>query len=223
MAEINSDHRGAFDAALYFARASITVVASCVLLALFIIDFNAISDASQQLLRRAGSVTTLKVFGVELTLDEQAVSVALSEYADRPHRLSAEVAKVISKLKPSEFVRLMEVGQMSGLCEFERPSAKMRADVALDYGLQEKGLTKVADSLTTLADVVAYLEHSASEGLETPNGHPLSCYDLTLTDLGRDVKTALVQSFKSIFDPMHGRGEPPAGNHPLEGDKAAAL
>jgi hypothetical protein len=215
--------KGKFDAALSVVRTLITIAASSALLVLFIIDFSSICSASQKLLARAGSVTTLKILGIELSIDEQMVSAALSEYAERPNRLSAEVSKIISRLQPSEYVRLMEIGQLDGLCEFEKPSAKMRADVALDYELDEKGLAKIVDSPKTVADVAAYLDRKTAEGSKTPNGRPLSCYDMSLTDLGRDVKTALVQSLKSAFNHMPWRGKPPAESHPVESHKVATL
>jgi hypothetical protein len=46
---------------------------------------------------------------------------------------------LIHELKPTEFVRLMYVGQLQGLCEYETPAAlSMRYDVATDYILAEK-------------------------------------------------------------------------------------
>ncbi len=218
MAEAKTDLNGRFDAALSVIKSVATVVASCAILALLLADFNSIRDASQKLLARAGSVTTLKVLGVELSLGQEAVTTALSEYAEQPARSSAGVAAAIAKLEPEEYARLMEIGQLNGLCEFEKPSAKMRGDVALDYGLDEKGLAKVTDDPKTRGDVAAFLERKAAEGEKIENGRPLSCYDLALTDLGRDVKTALVQSFKGAFDPLHGHGEPAA-----EGRKVAGL
>ena len=65
----------------------------------------------------------------------------------------------------------------------------MRRDVALDYGLEEKKLVKIDP------DPVA-LSEGQKKTLDI--GHPLSCYKMTLTnDLGRDVKTILVQSSRT--------------------------
>ncbi len=118
-----------------------------------------------------------------------------------------EVAKAIAKLEPEEFVRLMEVGLLDNLCEFERPTAKMRGDVALDYRLQEKGLVTVAKNEAKRAAIAA----DPSPDI----GRPFSCYDLYLTDLGRNVKTVVVQSFKSAFNFPRGQGEPAANSNKL--------
>jgi hypothetical protein len=49
------------------------------------------------------------------------------------------ILELIHGLTAKEFVRLMYVGQLKNLCEFENPSAEMRSRVALDYELREKG------------------------------------------------------------------------------------
>ena len=66
----------------------------------------------------------------------------------------------------------MYVGQLKNLCEFDNPSTEMRNDVVFDYGLRDKGLTKIEVN---------------------PDGYPRTCYDMTLTNDGYNVKTVLVK------------------------------
>jgi hypothetical protein len=56
------------------------------------------------------------------------------------------VLALIQGLDGKEFIRLMYVGQLKNLCEFENPSTEMRSDVALDCELRDKGLTKIGST-----------------------------------------------------------------------------
>ena len=94
----------------------------------------------------------------------------------------------------------MYVGQLKNLCEFENPSTGMRNDAALDYGLQDKGFVKIEGSPGTFESVHASLAKMAAQGKTLDNGYPVKCYDMTLTDNGYNVKTALVDNFSMAFN-----------------------
>jgi hypothetical protein len=117
------------------------------------------------------------------------------------------VLALIQGLDGKEFIRLMYVGQLKNLCEFENPSTEMRNDVALDYGLRDKGLTKIEVNPATLESVRAELDQMKAQGKSPENGYPRTCYDMTLTDDGYNVKTVLVKSLSATFD--KGRKTPP--------------
>ena len=117
------------------------------------------------------------------------------------------VLALIQGLDGKEFVRLMYVGQLKNLCEFENPTTEMRNDVALDYELRDKGLTKIEVSPATLESVRAELAKMVAQGKSLDNGYPRTCYDMTLTDDGYNVKTVLVKSLSATFD--KGRNAPP--------------
>ncbi len=189
-------------------KVSVAVVLGGLVIVVAVTDFKSIAAASQQLLAKAGNAKELEIAGFKVSLSEDAVSDALAEYAADPSEISPEVTNAIHALRPDEYARLMDVGQLDGLCEYARPSAKMREDVAIDYELAEKKLTWIADSPDTLANVRSYLAEKAAAGDASANGRALSCYDMTLTELGRNVKTALVQSFKNAFDPLRDRPAP---------------
>ena len=117
------------------------------------------------------------------------------------------VLALIHGLDGKEFVRLMYVGQLKNLCEFENPSTEMRNDVALDYELRDKGLTNIAVNPVTLESVRAELAKTVAQGKSLDNGYPRTCYDMTLSDDGYNVKTVLVKSLSATFD--EGRKAPP--------------
>jgi hypothetical protein len=83
----------------------------------------------------------------------------------------------------------------------------MRDDVALDYELRDKGLTKIVVNPATLESVRAELAKMVAQGKSLDNGCPRTCYDMTLSDDGYNVKTVLVKSLSATFD--KGRKVPP--------------
>ncbi|WOJ88806.1 hypothetical protein RZS28_13435 [Methylocapsa polymorpha] len=208
MAEDRSALKGPLQLVYDLVKASVAVVLGAIVIAVAVINFQPLCNAAQQLLAKAGDARELEIAGFKVSLSEDSVAEALAAYAVNPGEISAEVTKAIRALRPDEYERLLDVGQLDGLCEYERPSAKMRGDVALDYTLAEKGLTWIADSPDTLASVSAYLAKKAAMDQSSENGRALSCYDMTLTELGRNVKTGLVQSFKTAFDPIRDHSEP---------------
>ena len=100
---------------------------------------------------------------------------------------------MIQRLDSKEFVRLMYVGQLKNLCAFENPSTEMHNDAALDYSM---GLVKIENNAVTRDSVRAELTKVVAQGKTLDNGYPRTCYDMTLTDDGYNVKTALVDNFQ---------------------------
>jgi hypothetical protein len=202
MANAGAYFKQQFSAALG-ALKSITPVAaaSWTMVAVLFVSVPAMCGAAQKLLARAGCVTKVNALGIELTISADDVKNRVFPFnPNLENHVAAKVADAVSALEPEEYVRLMEVGELTGLCEYDKPTAKMRRDVALDYGLEEKKLVKIDP------DPVA-LSEGRKRTLDI--GHPLSCYKMTLTnDLGRDVKTVLVQSVKDAFAAPRGHVEP---------------
>jgi hypothetical protein len=205
---------GAMSKALDYIKAALQIAFSLVVLAIILLNFRGLHLAAQRFLERAASVSSIKVLGVEI--DMEATDRALSA-ADAKRALfhvenltgaeKGRVLELIHGLDGKEFIRLMYVGQLKNLCEFESPSTEMRDDVALDYVLRDKGLTKIEVSPTTLESVRAALANMVAQGKSLDNGYPHTCYDLTFTDDGYNVKTVLVKSFSETFD--KGRKPPP--------------
>ena len=195
--------------ALDYIKAALQIAFGLVVLAIILLNFRGLHLAVQKFLERAASVSAIKVLGVEVDMDEAGVDRAFSR-ADVNRALfgkdpltraeKSHVLALIHGLDGKEFVRLMYVGQLKNLCEFENPSTEMRNDVVLDYGLRDKGLTKIEASPATLQSVRAELDQMKAQGKSLDNGYPRTCYDMTLTDDGYNVKTALVKHLSEAFD-----------------------
>ena len=195
--------------ALDYIKAALQIAFSLVVLAIILLNFRGLHLAVQKFLERAASVNAIKGFGIEIDLDAAGVDRALSA-ADAKRTLfhvenltgaeKRRVLALIQGLDGKQFVRLMYVGQLKNLCEFENPSTEMRDDAALDYELRDKGLTKIEVSPATLESVRAELAKTVAQGKSLDNGYPRTCYDMTLTDDGYNVKTVLVKSLGATFD-----------------------
>jgi hypothetical protein len=198
---------GAMSKALDYIKAALQIAFGLVVLAIILLNFRGLHLAVQKFLERAAQVSAVKVLGVEIDMDaaDRALSAADAKRAvfhvqNLTDAEKRRVLALIHGLDGKEFVRLMYVGQLKNLCEFENPSTEMRDDAALDYELRDKGLTKIEVSPATLESVRAELAKTVAQGKSLDNGYPRTCYDMTLTDDGYNVKTVLVKSLGATFD-----------------------
>ncbi|MGH6844195.1 MAG: hypothetical protein ACRECU_05650 [Methylocella sp.] len=192
--------------ALDYIKAALQIAFSLVVLAIILLNFQDLYLATRKFLERAASVSAIKALGVEIDLSATGVDQALSLQNVAQDRKS-RVLPMIHRLDSKEFVRLMYVGQLKDLCEFENPSTEMRNDAALDYGLRDKGFVKIENSPATLESVRATLTKLEAQGKNLDNGYPRTCYDMKLTEDGFNVKTALVDNFSTAFNDA--RNAPP--------------
>ncbi|PNG27826.1 hypothetical protein [Methylocella silvestris] len=202
--------------ALSAARSVIGVLAGCAALALFVSEFGAIQTATEKFLSHAGAMTKLSVAGFEVELDQKTVSTALASVMDQldSQRLSGPATEMIAELGPAEFARLMDIGRLGPVCEYDGASAQMRADVAIDYLLKEKELARLVANPDRLTRVTAESRQKAEAGASDPHGAATFCYSLELTGLGHDVRTALVQTFKFAFKPSGNAPRPKPAARP---------
>lgn len=185
--------------ALDYIKAALQIAFSLVVLAIILLNFQGLYLAAQKFLERAASVSSIKLLGVEVDLGTTGVDRALFHADYLTGADKSRVLAMIQGLDSKEFVRLMYVGQLKNLCEFDNPSTDMRNDVALDYGLRDKGFVKIEVSPGTLDSVRAALTKIAAQGKSLDNGYPSKCYDITLTDDGYNVKTVLVDNLSLAF------------------------
>jgi len=75
----------------------------------------------------------------------------------------------------------MYVGTLANSCEFSRPSAKVKHYLEIDRQLNKIGLVE------NKPDPAAY-KQVKKEGEDPENGLPISCYQMTLTEQGFNVR-----------------------------------
>lgn len=168
------------------------------LFSIFCYHFKELDNLYDSLLSEAKSINfdhvKVSAFGAEFDgfLSNQQIATQLeTEGVDDPTTQDM-VQAVVLNLKPEEVDRLMYVGTLKASCEFTRPSAKAKRYLDIDRQLNKKGLVEIKP------DLVAY-EQVKKNAEDPDNGRPTSCYQMTLTDDGFNVKTALVKTLGTVF------------------------
>lgn len=179
-------------------KSGLQVCYGIVFLALILWVFPDLRAASKMLLERASTAASFKFSGLEIAFSATSVAQGL-ELAKVPEEEQAGVLTAVQNLGSDGFRRLMAVGQLENLCEFERPTPQMRSDVALDYDLAAKGLTEIEPSWNTLESVKAWRASVIAKGGDVEIGAPARCYKMTLTNVGSRVKTVIVENLAPAF------------------------
>jgi hypothetical protein len=177
------------------------------------VEFKSICKAADRLLEKTQTASSLEFAGIKMTFNAAMVSAAFDSLALDEAVTPAKRAVTLDRihgLNQAEFVRLMSVGQLDATCEYGAPNTKMRFDVATDYSLVDKELVEMIDSADLLERTKQYAAAAIGRGDKWTIGRPSNCYLLTLTELGANVKSALVGSFGSAF------GNPKRNSAPLE-------
>jgi hypothetical protein len=183
--------------ALDYCRKFIYTVLLLLFVALIFDEFKDIRHATQTLLYKADQLTSLEMPGAKIVFTSERVDAGFSalNMDSVPAEQRSHAQDFINQLNQAEFMRLMYVGQLTDLCEYEKPvDLQTRYDVANDYNLVEMKLAKMTDNLALLGD--KQREYAAGH---YENGKPFHCYHMELTGAGWDVKTALVGGFGEMF------------------------
>ncbi len=164
-------------------------------------NFPTLLTVSQTLLQKTASATTVEIAGiVKIAFDQGNVTSNLAPF-NVDENEPGKVLAVVNSLEPGEFERLMNVGDLGALCDYQRPTVEMRRMLALDYQLQAKGLTAIADDPELKARIKGQaMVDEETSGKPSGIGYPHNCYVMTLTDTGRNVKTALVKILSGAFN-----------------------
>lgn len=121
-----------------------------------------------------------------------------------------KVLRDLHGLSPEEFSRLLHlteydlqhVSDDDIRCDYDHATAEMRLYSAADHGLEEKGLVEFAitpEMTTRVREAAKKIE--AKDGKPLEIGVPSNCYQMTLTDAGRNLKSMIVAELKRAFGP----------------------
>jgi hypothetical protein len=140
------------------------------------------------------TMSNFRLLGAELdgSFSKQQIALQLETEGVDDSTIQDKVQEIVLGLKPDEVDRLMYVGTLQASCDFTRPSPKTKRYIETDRELNKKGL------VIFKSDPVTY-EKVKKHGEDPENGLPVSCYDMTVTDQGYNVKTALVKTLGTMF------------------------
>ncbi|MGH7454265.1 MAG: hypothetical protein ACRENG_23120, partial [bacterium] len=119
--------------ALEYIKAALQITFSLIVLAIVLLNFRGLHLAAQRFLERAASVSSIKVLGIEIDMEATDRALAAADAKRTLYHLEnltgaekRRVLELVHGLDGKEFIRLMYVGQLKNLCEFETPSTEMR-------------------------------------------------------------------------------------------------
>ena len=106
--------------ALEYIKAALQIAFGVVVLAIILLNFHGLNLASQKFLETA-SVSKIQLPGVEIDMDAAGVEQALSSVGANYLTVAdkSRIQAQIHGLDAKELVRLMYVGQLKDLCEFD--------------------------------------------------------------------------------------------------------
>jgi hypothetical protein len=196
---------------LDYFKQSLYLVLLCIFIGFILLEFPTICAATHKLLDRADSLNSVEIASVKISFNSENVAAAFSELkmdGVEPAKQGSAL-DLIHGLEQNEFVRLMYVGQLTNLCDYDAPAdTKMRYDVATDYKLVEKNLAEMIEDPDLLRQQTEYVNQQIARTGHSDNGHPFHCYILRLTADGANVKTALVGSFGEAFKRLPAKAIP---------------
>ncbi|HEY5138970.1 MAG TPA: hypothetical protein VIJ25_06570 [Methylococcales bacterium] len=154
-------------------------------------------DAIPELLERTQSV---EVGATKIAFGEMAFSIN----PDLPLSLSErqKIHNYVKRLSPNEFDRLMHLTEYDKKhlsvddlhCDFDKATSRMRLFSAADAGLIEK---KLVERIPTTR--VPFVHYDPKDKKAVDIGNPSNCYQMVLTDDGRNLKSVLVSELTRAF------------------------
>ena len=188
-----------------------------ILIAVAVLNFDVIMSGFRSLFERLPHLTKISGFGAgaEFASTPSAITKTVTECdvldARPPRQLEGQAIRQcvrrIEEFDKRGLIRLLNIGLLHNVCEFEKANSDMRFDNASDKKLEEKQLVSpLIDNPKTTNVVRSDIRkrETAPGGKPSDIGYPVKCYDLTLTDKGQDARTAIVQSLGCRFNADRG-------------------
>jgi len=155
-----------------------------------------LGDAMTDALRH---VTHVQFFGLQADFSSETIdkTVRADIFARPDGPDKSKVAQDAGALMDADVVRLLNVGLLENLCDYELATTQMKQDFETDMRLRDKGLVRIAEDEKLKNELL----HKTKSHKDAPSdiGHPVTCYSMALTDHGRDVRTALTYAYAATF------------------------
>ena len=177
-----------------FVNRALITAAGGLIFAALLMEFSTIRTGVVDLMARVGNVESLELPSLKMAFRSTEAASVIPWFEGLSDDKKTMLTDDIRELKPEWLERLLNVGALHNLCEYERPTPGMREEVAMDYKLEAMGLIKIAPSREVQAAAMRDMRQSLAENATGWTiGKPVSCYVATLKDRGWLVKTAVLQ------------------------------
>lgn len=177
-----------------FINCALITAAAGLVFAALLMEFSTIRSGVVDLMARVRNVEALELPSFKMAFRSREAASVIPWFEGLNDNRKAMLTDDIRALKPEWLERLLNVGALRNLCEYERPTPEMRQEVAMDYKLEEMGLIEIEPSREVEAAAMRDMRQSVAENATGWTiGKPVSCYVATLKDRGWLVKTAVLQ------------------------------
>jgi hypothetical protein len=155
-----------------------------------------IGDAMTDSLRH---LTHIQFMGLQADFSSESIDKTvrpdLFARLDGPDK--SKVARAAADMTDADVVRLLNVGLLENLCDYELATTQMTQDFETDKRLRDKGFVHIVEDEKLKSELL----RKAKSHRDKPSdiGHPVTCYSMVLTDRGRDVRTALTYAYAAAF------------------------
>ncbi len=177
-----------------FINCALITAAAGLIFAALLMEFSTIRTGVVDLMARVKNVEALELPSFKMAFWSRETASVIPWFEGLNDDKKAMLTDDIRALKPEWLERLLNVGALRNLCEYERPTPEMREEVAMDYKLEEMGLIEIEPSREVEAAAMRDMRQSQSENATSWTiGKPVACYAAILKDRGWLVKTAVLQ------------------------------
>lgn len=177
----------------FINRALLTGAAGLVFTAL-VMEFATIRSGVVDLMSRVRNVESLELPSLKMAFRSPEAASAFPWFEGLSEDKKTMLTDDIRELRPEWLERLLNVGALRNLCEYERPTPEMREQVAMDYKLEAMGLIQIQPSREVETAAMRDMRQSLTENAAGWTiGKPVACYVANLKDRGWLVKTAVLQ------------------------------
>jgi hypothetical protein len=184
-----------------------------VFFAVLVMEFSTIRIGMVDLVDKIKNMESVEGFNIKAAFQSPDVAPTIPIFKGWDDDKKASLIADIRVLKPEWFTRLLNVGAQNNLCEFERPTPRMREDLAMDHQLEELGLIKLEPSRDVQAAVMQEMRVKIAKGDPWKIGKPLACYVASLETRGWNVKTAILEYLSAGFASAPTPGAEARGQH----------
>lgn len=177
-----------------FINCALITAAAGLVFAALLMEFSTIRTGVVDLVARVRNVESLELPSFKMAFRSREAASVIPWFEGLNDDKKNILTDDVRALKPEWLERLLNVGALRNLCEYERPTPEMRQEVAMDYKLEAMGLIEIEPSREVEAAAMRDMRQSMAENATGWTiGKPVSCYVATLKDRGWLVKTAVLQ------------------------------
>jgi len=197
------------EGALSWLNGLLKAVGLGLLIAVVALNFDVMLSGVRGLFQQLPRLAKVSALGVSVEIDRAAIGKLVNAKDFTTENLrkywtpeqSKNAAEGLGELDQKGVVRLMNVGLLRNVCRFEKPTADILSDNAIDKALEERKLVALDVRPELLERVRQDIKkQEAATGRPLEIGQPLLCYDIRLTNKGFDARTALVHSLAAGFE-----------------------